>query len=628
MKKNYLLAVAICLCLTAKAQDSLTTVQLDEVVITGNKVETPIEKSGKTIYKLNRRQIEANRGKDVTDLLNEIPGIQIDGNFASPGTDIGYRIRGAQSAQTLILIDGIPFNDPSALQQTFDLRLLDLDQVESIEVLKGGLSSLYGTGAAAGVINIILKKESKELVSGSLNAEYGSFNTFTSSANLSGTSDKLNYLISGSYRTSDGFSAAEDTLGTEDFDEDGITSMNFLGRLGYQLTDQWSVGLMAAYDKVESGFDAGAFQDNDSEFDLNLLKLAFSSTYQWTGGSLNSNFSYHTNERTFNSPDFFDPTSRSISEFNGNALQADILLDQNLTDEIKLLGGINFQRPEWEPEAADSETFTMVDPYVSLIYGTNDFNLQLGGRLNNHNLYGSNFAWNINPSYLVDVESGKLKLLASYATSFRTPSLSELYSGDFGGFLPTDAGNPDLEPQESETVEFGFELLSESDLQLGGVYFYRKDQNFIDFVSTFEGGVFDASYQNLAGETEVDGIELNFNYSIAPELAVAGHYTYTRSLTDGVILRRVPERKFGFSASIRPDENLLLKITHLHVGEVNENTEVTLESFDLFDGFISYSFEQLTISVSVNNLFDIDYVDRFGWAAANRNFNLGLRYSF
>ncbi|MEM1406401.1 MAG: TonB-dependent receptor [Bacteroidota bacterium] len=625
MQKIYVLMALVCLSVGAKAQDSLKTVQLDDVVVTGNKVETTIEKSGKTIYKLNRKQIEANRGKDITDLLNEIPGVQIDGNFATPGTDIGYRIRGAQSEQTLILIDGIPYNDPTGTQQTFDLRLLNLDQVESIEVLKGGLSSLYGTGAAAGVINITMKKAAQETIKTTLNTEYGSFNTFTSNANVSGRIDKFNYMLSGSYRSSDGFSAALDTLGDQNFDDDGIQNLNFLGKFGYEFTDRFTVDLTAAYDDIENDFDGGGFRDNDSKLDQNQLRLAVSPSYKWSRGSLKANLSYHSNDRTFDLPG--DPGERDISEFNGHTLQADVIVDQNLTDEIKLLGGVNFQRPSSEFEGADTENFTMVDPYISLIYGSQNFDLQVGGRLNNHNLYGSNFVWNINPSYLINVDAGKLKLLASYATAFRTPSLNELYSGDFG-FLASDAGNPDLEPQESETVEFGFELLGESNFQVGGVYFYRMDKDLIDFITSFEGGVFDGGYQNVEGETEVDGVEVNFSYIIAPELTLAGHYTYTRSLTDDAILRRVPEKKFGFSATMRPVDNLLFKLTHLHVGEVPENDEITLESYDLFDGFVSYTFNQLTISGSINNIFDTDYVDRFGWAAAERNFNIGLRYSF
>jgi len=246
MKKYFFLVAAVCFGTAAKSQDSLKVVQLDDIVITGNKVETPIEKSGKTIFKLKRKEIESNRGKDITDLLNEIPGVQIDGNFATPGTNVSYRIRGAQSEQTLILIDGIPFNDPSGIAQTFDLRMLDIAQIESLEVLKGGLSSLYGTGAAAGVINIKLKEAASETFKTTLNAEYGSFNTFTANANVSGKEEKLTYMVNGSYRSSGGFSAALDTLGTENFDDDGIESFNFLGRLGYQFNERFSVGLLAA----------------------------------------------------------------------------------------------------------------------------------------------------------------------------------------------------------------------------------------------------------------------------------------------------------------------------------------------------------------------------------------------
>ncbi|MEM6629310.1 MAG: TonB-dependent receptor plug domain-containing protein [Bacteroidota bacterium] len=625
MKKSFLLVAAICLGTAAKSQDSLQVVQLNDVVITGNKIKTPIEKSGKTIFKLTRKEIEANRGKDLTDLLNEIPGVQIDGNFATPGTDINYRIRGAQSEQTLILIDGIPFNDPSGLAQTFDLRMLDIEQVESIEVLKGGLSSLYGTGAAAGVINITLKNSSREGISGSLNQEYGSFETFTSSANISGKLDRFSYLVNGTVRTSDGFSAARDTLGTEGFDDDGFESLNFLGKLGYQFTDHFSVELLAAYDNIESDFDGGAFRDNSSELDQTLLKFAISPTYKWEGGSLKGNFSYHANERIFNSPSSRDPNTRNISVFNGNTFQADLIVDQTLTDEIKLIGGVNFQRPNWEPEDVDSESFTMIDPYVSLIYDLINFNIQLGGRLNQHSLYGSNFVWNVNPSYRFDLGSSRLKILGSYATSFLSPSLNQLYAGDFG-FLASNAGNPDLDPQASETAEVGFEWILEEKFQFGAVYFYRKDKDFIDFV--FNDDFTSGTYINIEGDTEVDGVEVNGRYAFLPQLTVAGHYTYTKSLTDEVILRRIPENKFGFTVSVFPIEDLLVKLTHLHVGEVPEDDEITLDSYNLFDGYMSYAFNQLTISLGVNNIFDAEYVDRYGWASAERNYNIGLRYSF
>ncbi|MBP2830650.1 TonB-dependent receptor [Aquimarina sp. U1-2] len=624
--KTYFFAVAALCFVVAKSQDSLKVVQMGDVVITGNKIETPVEKSGKTIFKLKQEEIEANRGKDVTDLLNEIPGIQIDGNFATPGTNISYRIRGAQSEQTLILIDGIPFNDPSGLTQTFDLRMLDLDQVASIEVLKGGLSSLYGTGAAAGVINITLKEAAKEPFKLITNIEVGSFNTFTSNINISGAIDKFKYTISNSYRTSDGFSAALDTIGNQNFDDDGFKSSNVMARLEYQFNDRFSIGLLAARDHIDSDFDAGAFRDDDSELEQELLKFALSPKYEWTSGGIRGNFSYHTNERIFNSPSFSNPDERDISEFNGNTLQADIIVDQAITKDIKLVGGVNFQRPEWEPEDADDESFTMIDPYVSIIHDYENFNFQLGGRLNNHSLYGTNFVWNINPSYNIKFGNHAVKILGSYATAFLSPSLNQLYAGDFG-FLEANAGNPDLEPQDSETAEGGFEWRSTKKFKLSAVYFYRKDENLIDFI--FNDDFTIGTYTNVEGETKVDGVELTSSYSFLPQLILTGHYTYTRSLDDEVILRRVPENKFGFTLSAIPVKDVLIKVTHLHVGEVPENEEITLDAYDLFDGVISYTFKKkLSVSGSINNIFDTDYVDRFGWTAAERNYNIGLRYEF
>src|SRR5690606_18413660 len=142
--------------LFGQEKDSLTARDLDEVVVTGTKFKIPVEKSGKTIYKLSSEDLQRSAGKSAADGLNEVPGIQMDGSSGSPGANVRYYVRGARNKNTLILIDGVPLNDPSAIDASFDLRLLPLNQIESIEILKGGVSTLYGTGASAAVINIKL----------------------------------------------------------------------------------------------------------------------------------------------------------------------------------------------------------------------------------------------------------------------------------------------------------------------------------------------------------------------------------------------------------------------------------------------------------------------------------------
>ena len=119
---------------------------------------------GKIIYTITQETIKNNAGKTISDLLNEIPGVEINGNFSTKGQNLGYYIRGGRNRQVAILINGVAVNDPSSFNGDFDLRQIDINQIERIEVLKGASSTLYGTGAATGVINILLKKASKKRV--------------------------------------------------------------------------------------------------------------------------------------------------------------------------------------------------------------------------------------------------------------------------------------------------------------------------------------------------------------------------------------------------------------------------------------------------------------------------------
>ncbi len=613
MRKLHLLTALICLGWTVKAQDSLQTIQLDEVVITGTKSAVPIEKSGKTIYKLTKQDIEENGARSVADILNEVPGVQMDGNFGPLGTNISYFVRGASSKRTLVLIDGVPFNDPSGVDQTYDLRLLNLDQVESIEILKGGLSTLYGTGAAAGVINISLKKSNKDPFNGNAKVEYGSFNSFNSNLGFSGSFDKFSYLVNGGYKKSGGFSAALDNTGAGNFDDDGFVGYNFLGKFDYRFTESLNLAFTGAYDAFDTDFDAGAFADAESNIsEYEQLRFGISPTYKWLGGNLKGNFFYSKLDRFFDSSGF-------TSDNDAKNFQGDLVLDQNLSDKIKLVGGLNYQRLAYSQPGVDEESFSMIDPYVTFIYDESDFNFQIGGRLNSHSDYGTNFVFNASQSKIIKV-SNKLdsKLIASYSTSFITPSLFQLF-GPFGA-------NPDLEPEESQSAEGGFSFFKDG-FDLGLVYFYRKDDNLI---------VFAGNYENTDAEIETDGLELNGSYEFSEDLTFSGNYTYTRRLSDDIAFR-IPTHKYGASLTFVPMENLTTKLSYLHTGtrdlQYFDNTTfeavlVDADAFDLFDLVISYKLNDLTISGSVNNIFDEEYQAIAGFTSVNRNYRLSLNYFF
>ena len=618
MRTTQLVIALLCTGWTVKAQDSLKTVRLDEVVVTGTKSEIPVEKSGKSIYKITGKDIESSGAGTVADLLNEVPGVQMDGNFGPMGTNIGYFVRGASSKGTLVLIDGVPFNDPSGIDQTYDFRLLDLDQVESIEVLKGGLSTLYGTGAAAGVISIKLKESSQEGVQGTIGFEYGSFNTIKSNLNVTGRGNKIDYVFNGGYQKTDGFSTARDESGAGNFDDDGFEGYNFLGKFGYDFSDSFALGFTGSFDDFETDYDQGQFTDGDNFSEYQQIRVGLSPTYKWENGNLKGDFFITKLDRLFNSPDFFDPNARFVDEYDATNSQVDIVIDQNLNENFKLIGGINYQKLAYSQPNFDETDFTMIDPYVSLIFDQSDFNFQVGARLNNHSEYGNNFVWNVNPSYRIDADGTEIKIFSSYSTSFIAPSLYQLF-GPFGA-------NTELKPEESQSTEGGISV-RQGGIQIEAVYFYRKDENLI---------IFTDQYENAGEMIETDGIELNGQYDLSEKFDLSANYAFVRRLDDSR-LYRIPSHKYSATLGYTPLIGLNISLNYLHTGDRRQqyfdNTtftleEAELEAFDLLDLVASYRFQKFTFSGSINNVLDEQYQAIYGFNSVERNYRIGIKYQF
>ena len=155
-------------------QDSTKVQHLDEVVITDSKFKLKRENSGKVITKITQAELQHLQGKSIAEVINTTAGIEINGTKSNAGQNLNYYIRGGRNRQVLVLIDGVALTDASQIANDYDLRLLNADQVESIEVLKGDSSTLYGSGAATAVINIKLKEASKKAIAASFRSVLGS----------------------------------------------------------------------------------------------------------------------------------------------------------------------------------------------------------------------------------------------------------------------------------------------------------------------------------------------------------------------------------------------------------------------------------------------------------------------
>jgi vitamin B12 transporter len=620
--RKIMLALCGLVSFSASAQDSLKTTILKEVVVTGTKFDLPVEKSGKTIFKLDRQDLERNAGKTLADLLQEVPGVQADGNFGTPGSNLSYYVRGGRNKHALILIDGVPINDPSAINAEYDLRYIPLSQIESIEVFKGGLSTLYGTSASAGVISIRLK-EAGERFSGMADISAASFGTYSQNAQVSGSSGKVSYLVSGNNVTSEGFSSAEDTDPASEFDKDGFSRQNALLKAGYRFTNRFSIGLQSAYEQFEADYDNYEFADATYKQEYNQIRFGLTPKFSYNKGDFEAKIFYNVNERVFK--------SAFPSELKGKNTQAEFIHRHRFSDRVQTLAGINFQQMAYEQrESIDSDTahFTLLDPYASLFIDLPaGLNVHAGIRLNTHNLYGSKLIYNLNPSFILNKNgTWKYKLLGSVSTSYITPSLYQLYSA---------YGNKKLEPEQSLNYEAGFSVYKNG-LTFNAVWFSREETDPIDFVSLFDenGDYIGGQYRNLTDERTVDGFEFDIEYTINTWLSAAANYT-TLDTDKPLSFYKIPKIKYGASLILQPTTASTVSVKYNYTGErqtfdFSSFSEVTLKNYHLVDVFASYGFlkGKLTLYGAVNNVFDEEFIAVYGYTTRGRNYSVGLRYSF
>jgi vitamin B12 transporter len=185
MSKRIVLATCLFLSMAATAQDT-TGKFLQDVVVTANKFPNKTSLTGKVVIVITQQDLARAGSRDLSQVLTEQGGVYLNGAFSNPGKDKSVYLRGAKVDHTLITIDGVPVYDASGIGSNFDIRLIPIESVERIEILKGSQSTLYGSDAIAGVINIITKKGGAKPVSVSGLMSDGSYNTQRLQAGING----------------------------------------------------------------------------------------------------------------------------------------------------------------------------------------------------------------------------------------------------------------------------------------------------------------------------------------------------------------------------------------------------------------------------------------------------------
>ncbi|MDP3311917.1 TonB-dependent siderophore receptor [Lutibacter sp.] len=635
MKKRSFYVSVICMFLivsTLKAQEKTEKVEeLKEVVLVATKFAIEKEKIGKVIYQIKAEDLVNLQGKTVADVLDNLAGIQINGNNSSAGKNKSAFVRGGRGYQTLVLIDGVPLSDPSGINNEFDLRLLTISQIESIEIMNGAASTLYGSGAATGVINIKLKESEKKSISLHYQVSAGTNNSqkensinlldFNQNIALNGSLKKFNYLVSVNASNINGLSEASDEKSAIKFENDKFQPINSYVRMGYNFSNNWSVTLFNNYDKDVYDYDGGAFTDSDINKGKNTQnRFGLTSNFKYNKGNLKLVASFNKNERTFDS---FNAWTNGVDhfEYEGESLYADVVNDYKFSEKFQLITGVNFQdqnNKTSSPYGNIDESvanYNTIDPYFTVVYNsTSGFNINSGVRLNLHSEYGNHLVYNVNPSYNF---SNNLRLITSYSTAFIAPSTYQLFS---------QYGNLDLKPEEDSAFEAGFIYSIKKEIELNTVFFYREISNAIilpDYIT----------YQNANKTINAKGIESELKIDVIKDVNFKLGYTYTNKSAD---FDYIPKNKFTAMVETTVLKNTYLSLNFKNISQRTyfdqwgTGSNIELAAYNLVDFYGSYSIikNKILVFAQINNIFNNGYVETIGYTTKGRNFKIGLDFKF
>ena len=612
-----------------------TVKNLNEVVVTATRSPKKLSDIGRNVTVITAAQINQAQGKTVPQLLNTLPGITYSGAENNRGLSSDVYLRGASAGNTLVLVDGFPVNDASGIAGNYDLNAFPIDQIERIEILKGSNSTLYGSDAVAGVINIITKKALNQKLTPTIQAGVGSYKTYTSAVGLNGTINKTGVAINVSNVDYGGFAAPTDVTGNAGFKNDGFRQRSVSLNLTQAVSDKLTLNGNAQTSYDTGDLPYGAFQnDNDYTYDKTFLLAGIGAKLTLPKGALRFNISQNNvwnNYKNLGS-DNFGATSEIRNL--GRITNAEAILTQNIGEYFDITSGADFKYSNTNQVSSYNssplvKSVSIASLYTSVFFKSDIFHMELGGRYNHHEKYGDNFTYTINPSVVLNE---RFKIFASIASAYVTPSLYQLYS---------QYGTDDLKPQTTTSYEAGFDLsIVKNVLTFTSDFFKRKTTDVIYFASLSTPPY--GKYQNGSKQDD-QGFEseLNLTYkglALSGYTAyVVGHLTSVSGAETGNLLRR-PKNTYGANAAYTFAKVLNVGVNYKYTGgrfdteflNVAPYSRIDeLPSYNVVDVHLQYSpVKAFSVYLDLKNLFDEQYTDWVGYNTRGFNVMSGFKYTF
>lgn len=616
----------------AGAQPASNAVSTPPVIVSATRLPTPAEAVASSVTVITAETIERRQFRSVVEALATVPSLSVI-RSGPPGKQTSVFTRGANSAHTLFIVDGIEMNDPSDPSGAFDPAHMLIGDVERIEVLLGPQSTLYGSDALGGVISIVTKRGAgKAKISGML--EGGSFSTFNQRGAVRGVTGPVDYSVAVQHASTGGISAVPNRFAQPDgtLDDDEHENLTLSTRLGLTPSEMLAFDVSGRYVFTRDGIDSFAADDSDNVSRSNRFYLGGNARLTLFDGLSEHRLGItHTDidRRSKNNIDAQNPVTESRSVNSARRTKLDLQNDFYLGEHhVVTLGA------ETEKESATNRfvqpgfaSNTDDDVRTTSFYLQDQFSYQkrvtgtVGIRRDHHSSFGTENTWRAGLAYRLAGMGTKIR--ASYGTGFKAPSIDQLF-----GSSTFSVGNPNLLPEESRGWEVGIEQpLFSGRGRVAVTYFENDIKNLI--VSNF------VTFVNV-DEAATRGLEAMFRAELGHGFGIDLTYSLVRSedaLTGQDLLRR-PNQKATVDARWRINDKAQISLSGVLVGKRFDIDAVTFARIKrgtdmTFDLAGTYRFNRsLELFGRIENLLDRDYEEPDGFQQPGIAGYAGLRASF
>lgn len=613
-RRAALLGAGAILCVPMASAQADTQIQVAEIIVSANRVPTDQARVGSSVNVIDAREIERRQQVQTLDVLKRLPGVSIarTGGFGSTST---LRLRGSESGMVKVLVDGVEVNDATSTANEFDFNSLLTVDIDRIEVLKGPQSALYGNDAMAGVINITTRQGSGK-PGLRATAEVGAYGTFRQQAGVSGSGDGVRYAATASNLSTDGFSRT--FVGNE---KDGSDARTASGRLGLDVAAGVSIDLSAGWSWLDSEYDPFA-ADGAADMEKENWNARAAANLSLLDGRLENSLavSLATSDRDFDEPtgyyrfSTFD-SRRTALDYQGNLRLRDVdiatfglSVDEEDAVTTNTVGSTS--STDLDRNVTTQSVFAQYQAALS-----SDLTVTLGGRIDDHEQFGTEGTWRATAAYQVPT-SGTI-LRSSYGTARKAPSLFQLYAPFYG--------NANLKAERAKGFDAGVEQgLLDGRVILGATWFHNSYTNMIGFTN---------AYANIA-RARTRGVELTALVKATDDLTLSANYT-NLSAKDRVTGRDLPRRpRHSVNAAI--DWTIVpgieLGTTLRYFSDQRDNAGATapvLDGATIFDLTGRWKvLDNVALFGRVENLFDEDYQEVRTYRAPGRSAFGGVTVSF